>query len=362
MTQWFNNLIPQTAIRAGFSISLVIVLALLLANLSHRDEGVIAGACFEGRVPGLGSIQLTPARDGADSIQIEIPEADYVASLTETKPAGMLRWIVTPRRSDETNGFITLKTPITATNVTAVWEGVGTPTASFELRQFAELSVLRRKRGWAFGEFGSARVFEARLPVLLEHQPWHESMNSLLRAHDVAAAKEFCSMSWAEAWDSVRQPSHGNRWASEISRHIVHHNSRVCSVLEQVYEYTGGAHGNVFLRGWNFLAEGHEARALNLPQLFRDGTPWKERLADLCKADLRRQGASMFTAGGGGIEPEAKLEQGDLTVITLSPAGLRIHFAPYEVGSWAEGTYSVLLPYATIEPLLAIEVVKHFRN
>ncbi len=348
--------------RAGFSIALIVLLALLFANLTHRDEGGVEGFCFEGRVPGLGYIQLTPASRGDDPLQIDFPETDYFAGLTETKPAGMLRWIVTPRRSDETNGFISLKTPIAGTNLTAGWEGEGRPATSFELRRFAELSVLRRKRGWTVGEFGSSRMFEARLPILLERQPWHKSMNSLLRAHDVSAANEFCSMTWEDLWNSIRQPSHGNQWTSGISRHIIHHNARVCSVLEQVYEYTGGAHGNVILRGWNFLSDGDEARALSLPQLFREASPWEERLADLCKADLRRQGASMFTAAGGGIEPQAKLEPGDLSVFTLSPAGLRIHFAPYEVGSWAEGTYSVLLPYDKIEPLLVIEVVKHFRN
>ena len=37
---------------------------------------------------------------------------------------------------------------------------------------------------------------------------------------------------------------------------------------------------------------------------------------------------------------------------TFSPAGVEFHFAPYHVGSYAEGMYYVLVPYSVLKPVL----------
>ena len=37
---------------------------------------------------------------------------------------------------------------------------------------------------------------------------------------------------------------------------------------------------------------------------------------------------------------------------TFSPAGVEFHFAPYHVGSYAEGMYNVLVPYTVLKPVL----------
>jgi hypothetical protein len=39
----------------------------------------------------------------------------------------------------------------------------------------------------------------------------------------------------------------------------------------------------------------------------------------------------------------------------LVPAGLRVLFAPYDVGPWAEGKYDLLVPAAAVRPLLKPE-------
>lgn len=41
-----------------------------------------------------------------------------------------------------------------------------------------------------------------------------------------------------------------------------------------------------------------------------------------------------------------------LDTFTIEPDGVRFHFAPYEVGSYAEGSYDVTVPFVHVAELL----------
>ena len=44
-------------------------------------------------------------------------------------------------------------------------------------------------------------------------------------------------------------------------------------------------------------------------------------------------------------EPLPPLSDEDLSLFSLTPQGLQFVFPPYAMGSYAEGTYTVLVPY-----------------
>lgn len=127
----------------------------------------------------------------------------------------------------------------------------------------------------------------------------------------------------------------------------VHHVSpTIVSMMLHVYGFTGGAHGWVGYRPMNVDASGAAVRHVRLEEFFRRGSAWRATLSKMCIADLRRQEAQWVLDG--------ELTEKDelLDVFVVSPAALHFVYAPYVAGSWAEGTYTVSIPWKKVEALL----------
>lgn len=123
------------------------------------------------------------------------------------------------------------------------------------------------------------------------------------------------------------------------------------SGLTTVSSYTGGAHPRLEYWPYNLAYVGTSLREFLLSDLFVSGTDVPALLSPLVAAQLREQGA---TVPAGTVFAEA-----DLAIFTVSPAGLTIVFPPYTVGSWAEGTWWVSIPFTqldtapnTVDPVL----------
>ncbi|MEJ2292381.1 MAG: DUF3298 domain-containing protein, partial [Deinococcales bacterium] len=112
------------------------------------------------------------------------------------------------------------------------------------------------------------------------------------------------------------------------------------SVLSQRYAYTGGAHGNhsFSAHSWELGAPG--PRELTLSDLFRPGAPYLARLGPLVLADLRSQDATWVVDG-----QVTGLTAQDLALFSLRPQGLAFTFPPYAMGPYAQGTFTVVVPY-----------------
>ncbi len=140
----------------------------------------------------------------------------------------------------------------------------------------------------------------------------------------------------------IDDPDH--RYETTITFEVLHADDRIVSLLFLNYEYSGGAHGNCWFAAENYAWRDGKLVTLELAQLFDGKSPYIKRLADLCTKDLKRQHASWpeqmtFTAKSPPI-------------FNITSAGLRFTFAPYEVGSYAEGTYTVIIPYDQIADLI----------
>ncbi len=108
----------------------------------------------------------------------------------------------------------------------------------------------------------------------------------------------------------------------------------------------GGAHANYGTGCATFWLENGNVRELRLADLFQ-----RERfigsLSKLVLEDLKRQEASRVSSG-----EECGLDEEDLRAFVLTPAGIEFSFGPYHMGSFAEGTYVVTVPYPTVKGLL----------
>jgi len=111
---------------------------------------------------------------------------------------------------------------------------------------------------------------------------------------------------------------------------------------------TGAAHGSHSLATYTFdLATGHR---YTLSELFRPGTPWLRLLSTESRIRLRAKfhDPSLNFFFNPGTTPSASNFAG----WQLVPSGLRITFSEYQVAPYAFGMPSIVVPWATLRPLM----------
>jgi hypothetical protein len=138
--------------------------------------------------------------------------------------------------------------------------------------------------------------------------------------------------------------SAGTYWECVIRVGIRHASSRVISMMQETYGYTGGAHGMTWYDPINLLLSSSGATRFGLDDIFLKGSNWETKVSELVIADLRQQEAAWIIQGEV-TEVDPKL----LDRFTVSPAGIDFYFGPYEMGCYAEGTYVAFLPWAALE-------------
>lgn len=139
----------------------------------------------------------------------------------------------------------------------------------------------------------------------------------------------------------------GQRYALHITCLPALLSDAVVSISCDAWEYMGGAHGLHGTTGHNYLITNAGAEPVELADLLERPDESVEAIAQLALSDLREQGATLVVDG---IVP--KLDARYLQNFTLTPDGLVFHFAPYIVGSYAEGDYEVTVSHAKLTPLL----------
>jgi len=139
--------------------------------------------------------------------------------------------------------------------------------------------------------------------------------------------------------------SHG--WQFNYNYSVEYYSEDLISLTGQVYSYTGGAHGNTYFVSSNYWIKGGEPKLLKLSNLFKKGSDYMKVLSEYCINELRKKGAGWIVNG------EIKTFNEDaLSVFALSPRGIQFAFAPYAVGSYAEGTYFVTMDYNNLKSII----------
>ncbi|WP_245430798.1 DUF3298 and DUF4163 domain-containing protein [Rhodoplanes roseus] len=172
-----------------------------------------------------------------------------------------------------------------------------------------------------------------------------------------------------QAWRRDKSDfSDGRSWGFERTYTLFSTAGRYVGVLRRDYVYTGGAHPNTVVDTilWDTAAK----KPVSVRPFFTetaDNGPTMKALAKL----IREAVAKEKKARGGdvasdltkdewlkGIEPSL-LKLGPLVLApsneTGKSGGLSVHFSPYAVGSYAEGLYTVVIPWRDFAQYLSPE-------
>lgn len=112
------------------------------------------------------------------------------------------------------------------------------------------------------------------------------------------------------------------------------------SVLQIYYVYGGGAHPNVFYGARN-VGIGQDAVELGLSDvLTKQGLMV---LSDYVLEQLSEEDAQFVVSGD-----VTQLNDQDMSAFVVSPQGLHIHFAPYAVGPYVQGSFEIVVPWQVL--------------
>jgi hypothetical protein len=138
-----------------------------------------------------------------------------------------------------------------------------------------------------------------------------------------------------------------------------------------IFTFTGGAHGNYMTDARIYDTETGER--MRVGDLFADRATAASALAPIvaegiAEAKVQRSGSpdSRETFLGEAKDALGNLDvlSGEISLIASTDAeklgGIVLHFAPYEIGSYAEGAYHVTLPQAGFHDLLKPEYADLF--
>ena len=213
----------------------------------------------------------------------------------------------------------------------------------------AKKRVYHRCAGFRFFERGHNVSFNAPLPEFLIDSPFLRQLGQQLCREYKTEALEFTSLDWSLVRNGFREPESFLRdWDGSIDVEMVHVSPKAASLVETHYEYTGGAHGNFALIGRSFVEEKESIRELKLADLFDPASDWEQQLVKHVLTDLRKQGATWIMEDPFDSQLSERFSQDDLSQFTLSAVGIRFYFSPYHVGSYADGVFTVLIPYSMI--------------
>ncbi len=231
----------------------------------------------------------------------------------------------------------------------------------------AKKTVLTRQAGLSFFGRGHNCSFEAELPEFLINSPFLKKLSQQLCDHYRQSAIDFTKVDWSLVLDGFQEPSFSLRnWEGTITVDIAYLTPKAVSLIEYYWEFTGGAHGNGGAYGQCFVDDHGSVRQLKLEDVFDPNSDWKKRLVEHCVSDLRCQEATFVTDAlvqnpeSATTSPDSfcdlkQFSTSDLTSFTLSPAGLRFYFSPYHVGTYADGGFTVGVPYYVIRDCIPDE-------
>jgi len=135
-----------------------------------------------------------------------------------------------------------------------------------------------------------------------------------------------------------------------ISYTVVLAQDDLVSIDFEVGTYSqGAAHPNSYSETLNFDLK--NGKALKLADLFKPGAKYLQAIANYCIADLKKQAAEK------GLSPEeidkgAAAKADNYLGWTITKKGLGIEFDPYQVGPYAAGPQSVIVPYSNLKDLI----------
>lgn len=140
------------------------------------------------------------------------------------------------------------------------------------------------------------------------------------------------------------KPESWDRWEQMGTFTLNRPNPEIVSITFDIFRYTGGAHGQIFIAVFNFnLANG---QLLGLNELFGDPQKALQIMSALSREKLLKSlgedaDEEMLADGTEPIES-------NFSNLSLSPEGVTVEFQPYQVGPWVIGQQHVDITLAEL--------------
>ena len=116
--------------------------------------------------------------------------------------------------------------------------------------------------------------------------------------------------------------------------------SQIISLIQRVYQYTGGAHG--MTRQTGHTIDRASGRRLNLGDLFVPGASFAERMNHFVREEGRVRQLPMWDFKGIGAQ----------SAFYLSDAGVVLFFQQYEIAPYSAGIIQMQVPYEILADIL----------
>ncbi len=128
-------------------------------------------------------------------------------------------------------------------------------------------------------------------------------------------------------------------------------NDKILSLEFNVYEYRkGAAHPNSLVHGFNYDVKNN--RVVNtLQDVFVPGSNYLQTISDFSRTDLKEQLKENISSDESfeeGTAPKAE----NFQEFVLTTHGLKLIFNPYQIGPYALGGRTVLIPYEQLKDML----------
>ena len=178
------------------------------------------------------------------------------------------------------------------------------------------------------------------MPDPVAQREFNESM-----ARDMNEGRNVFRRAWEELKTMDQIPEGIKKSAHFWGTYAVKFNGDgLLSLTIRYYYMAGGAHGSTAMRAYNLdVATG---KRMNLNDLFRTDTNYRERLNEWIREDIRRRGKAHYRFDG--IR--------DSQEFYLTGEGLVIFYQPYDIASWADGYVRFLIPYDQLRDMLRPEL------
>jgi hypothetical protein len=209
--------------------------------------------------------------------------------------------------------------------------------------------ILDRFKGLKIARYGGGVGFQEDWPSFPGTNELLDAISTFLNEEVRTNAAQFLSNGYQMGWEGLKARSTTGmmNWESSANVSISWCSPQLVSLYQDCWTYTGGAHHNEAISVHNFISSSGKPKEISLDDLFLRRSDWQEKICAMCARELRLQQASDFTG-----DPPRQLKVNELSAFTLDDRGISFHFSPYEVGSFAEGSYDVFIAWDELRPLL----------
>jgi hypothetical protein len=172
--------------------------------------------------------------------------------------------------------------------------------------------------------------------VFPERSDFLKALNSRLKVESATVQAALLNDALADAKDRPKSGAQ-YQWEGLVEPAVTYADASLVSIKTMHYVFSGGAHGNTGYSAGNYAWRDGALASLNTSDLLDPKPASLQAVTRFCIKSLKAQKAS--SADG------LVIDRAHPPTLNVTRAGLLFTFDPYAVGSYAEGTYTVVIPW-----------------